>query len=79
MQTSILPRHPARQGARHPGGMCLIACVFTLTAGCQGFLQRFAIRPSLKAHPAYGKALSARGYVMLVESDIKKGVRGILP
>ena len=57
----------------------ITACVCALISRCQQILRRVARRPRPTALADRATPQQAREGTMLVESDVKKGIRGILP
>ena len=56
-----------------------LACLYRTAARCQQFLPGCTLRVRPSTYPDRGMPRPIRAGGMLVESDVTKGVRGILP
>ncbi len=56
-----------------------LACLYRTAARCQQLLPGGTLRVRPPTHPHRGMPRHVRAGGMLVESDVTKGVRGILP
>jgi hypothetical protein len=79
MQTPTMRRKAADRETRPPRAARLLSYARALVSGCQAFLQCGAARPQAKVHTPCPRPQATAKYIMLVESDVQRGVHGILP